>query len=188
MTLRQKIEQFTGPLPDAEWQPFEAAWQPRSLKNGQHLTDFGQVEDFFYFVLSGVQRGYFMHQGNEVCVGFTYHPDFSGSYDSYLSRQPATYALQALADSELIGIHHDDLEKFYTRYAWVERFGRLFNQQMFLRKATHEIAVMTYSAEERFKRLWAAAPHLFQLVPQKHLASYLGMTPETFSRLRAKLK
>lgn len=188
MTLRQKVEHYTGLLPQAEWLDFEAAWRPFSFKSGQHLTAFGQVEDYFYYVLSGVQRGYFMHAGNEVCVGFAYHPDFSGSYDSFLSRQPATYALQALADSELMGIHYDDLQMFYARYVWVERFGRLFNQQMFLRKATHEVAVLTYSAEERFKRLWAAAPHLFQLVPQKHLASYLGMTPETFSRLRAKLK
>ena len=70
----------------------------------------------------------------------------------------------------------------------IERFGRQFNAKILIDMAKRQLESRSFTAEEKYKRLLAQSPHILQLVPQKHLASYLGMTPETFSRLRAKIR
>ena len=72
----------------------------------------------------------------------------------------------------------------FDSHKGIERWGRIFNSKILIGMARRQIEVRAYSAEERFDRLQNDSPHIFQLVPQKYLASYLGMTPETFSRLR----
>lgn len=187
--LLEKVRKLAGlPIPQADWDVFAPAWQPFAFAEGAFITEFDQQEDYFYWVVVGVQRAYFVHDGNEVCVGFSYHPDFTGIYDAFLDRSPARYALQALAPTQLLGLHHTAYRHALDTYPWFERLIRVFMAQMFLTKSRHEVAVFTYSAEERYKRLRTAAPHLFQMVPQKHLASYLAMSPETFSRLRSKVR
>ncbi|MBX3102170.1 MAG: Crp/Fnr family transcriptional regulator [Bacteroidetes bacterium] len=186
--LRNKIEAWTGPVPNPEWEDFLTHWEPVSFEENVFITQFGQQELYFYWVIEGLQRAFFVHEGNEICIGFTYYPDFSGVYDAFLEKSPANFALQCLSASQLLRLHVDSYHRLLDRYTWVERLYRRFNEQMFLAKARHEIAVFTYSAEERYRRLLRAAPHLFQLVPQKHLASYLSMTPETFSRLRNRVR
>jgi CRP-like cAMP-binding protein len=187
--LYQKVAKLAGiSLPTEDWQLFAQQWQVFDFAEGAYITDFDQQEDYFYWVVSGVQRAFFVHDGNEVCVGFSYHPDFTGIYDAFLDRSPARYALQALSPTQLLGLHNTAYRHALDAYPWFERMIRVFMEQMFLAKARHEVAVFTYSAEERYKRLLQAAPHLFQMVPQKHLASYLAMSPETFSRLRSKVR
>ena len=72
----------------------------------------------------------------------------------------------------------------FDKYKWVERWGRILNANILIGIGRRQVEVRSYTAEERFERLFNQSPHIFQLVPQKHLASYLGMTPETFSRMR----
>lgn len=95
--------------------------------------------------------------------------------------------LQALTDCELLKISFTDLNAMFDKYKSIERWGRIFNAKILVGMARRQLEVRSYSAEERFERLCNDSPHILQMVSQKYLASYLGMTPETFSRLR-KLK
>ena len=137
-------------------------------------------------MIDGVARGYFINEGVEHVVGFSYDHSPSGSIDSFLSRKPTLFFTQALEASHVVRIHHQDLEKLYDKFKNFEKWGRLLMEKFFLMKAYHEIAVLTYSAEERYQRLMRDSPRVFQLIPLKHLASYLGMSAETLSRLRKK--
>jgi len=74
--------------------------------------------------------------------------------------------------------------EMFDIYKSVERWGRMFNANMLVGMSRRQLEVRNFSAEERYDRLFNQSPHIFQLVSQKHLASYLGMTPETFSRMR----
>jgi hypothetical protein len=74
----------------------------------------------------------------------------------------------------------------FDQYKVFERWGRLFNQSVLVGFGVFIQSILADSAEERFNRLMDQSPHIFQLVPQKHLASYLGMSAETFSRMRKK--
>lgn len=141
-----------------------------------------------YIVEEGVQRLYFEHDGDEHCLGFAYGHSWSGDYDSFLAQRPGRFQVQAVTDSVLLGIDRNDLMRLYDRIPSMDRWGRLIVEELVQGRATREIELLTLSAEERYRRLMARSPHLLQLVPQKDIASYLRMTPETFSRLRAKVR
>ena len=184
--LKKHIEKYCL-LQEGEWAYIASKWKPRDYGKGEYILKAGQVENYFYFVHRGVMRLFADKDDQEVNAGFTYNGDFSGVYDSFLAQQPADLYLQAIAPCECLRIHYDDMMELYDAYKSMERFGRLFHADMLLLMARRQIEARSYSAEERFQRLLDHSPHIFQLVPQKYLASYLGMTPETFSRLRKKL-
>ncbi len=175
-------------LTSEEWTDFYNCFQIKQFKKGDFLTREGQIERYFYFVADGVMRYFFLKEGKEVDIGFSYQYTFAGVYDSFLMQQPSRYYLQAIEDSVLLGIDFKDLNVLFDKYKNMERWGRLINQEALIGKAYREIAILSYSAEERYRRLLQQSPHCLQLIPQKYLASYLAMTPETFSRLRKRVK
>ena len=173
---------------EEEWRDFSSRWKARFIAKNDYLIKKGMIEKYFYFVNRGVLRAFHIKDGEEICIGFTYDDDFAGGYDSFLTCEPTQFYIQALVDSELYAISREDLYLMYDRYKNVERWGRLFNEKLLLGKGLREVAILSYSAEERYRRLMTQSPHCLQLIPQKYLASYLAMTPETFSRLRKKVK
>lgn len=183
--VRRTIERYV-PLSDEAWQRIAPSWKEYAFTKGASICAVGQVEDRFYIVKSGVQRLSFPHDGQDVCVGFGYDGSWSGEYASFVSRKPARFDVVAMTDSVLLGIAHGDLQRLFAELPAMERFGRLIVEELLMGRATREVEQMSLSAEERFDRLMARSPHLLQLVPQKDIASYLRMTPETFSRLRRK--
>lgn len=163
-------------------------WRERRFPKGAMITEVGQVERWFSIVSEGVQRMFIPHDGEEVCIGFSYGHSWSGVFDSFVTQRPSRFGLQAVTDTVLLSIHHDDLRDLRERVPVLERFGRLILEELVVGRATREIEQLTLSAEERYRALLERSPHLLQLVSQKDIASYLRMTPETFSRLRAKVR
>ena len=92
--------------------------------------------------------------------------------------------METISATSGLRIHHRHLKQLYDEYKVFERWGRLFNEMILMGFGVFMRSLLADSAEERFNRLMTQSPHVFQLIPQKHLASYLGMTPETFSRMR----
>ena len=183
--LRQVVYRKVNPS-EAEWDDFIKHWQPFELPKLQIITDFGEVEDYFYFVHHGVIRGYFEKGAEEFNIGFSYDGEFSGVYDSFVKRMPSWYCMETISATSGLRISHENLMYLYDKHKVFERWGRLFNEMILTGFGAYMRSLLADSAEERFNRLMDNAPHVFQLIPQKHLASYLGMTPETFSRMRKK--
>ena len=169
-----------------EWTEVLRCWQERTFTKGAVITATGQVERWFSIVKEGVQRIYFEHDGQEACIGFAYGGSWSGVFDSFVTQAPSRFVLQAVTPSVLFSIEHADLDRLYRLVPKMERFGRLMLEDVFVGRAVREVEQLTMTAQERYDRLMDRSPHLLQLVPQKDIASYLGMSAETFSRLRAR--
>jgi CRP-like cAMP-binding protein len=179
------IERYVG-LSAEERSRIASFWSEHAFSRNAFITQFGTIEQHFFIVKSGVQRMSFPHDGEDICVGFSYDGSWCGAFDSFVSRKPSRFDVRALTDSVLVGIHYEDLQRLYRELPVMERFGRLILEELIVGRTTREIEQLSMSAEERYARLAARSPHLLQLVPQKDIASYLRMTPETFSRLRAR--
>ncbi len=179
------IERYVR-LTDEDWLRVGPCWSEFAFSKGAFVSRVGHVEDRFYIVKGGVQRMSFPHDGEDICVGFSYDGSWSGAFDSFVTRKPGRFDVRAITDSVLFGISHADLYRLYDELPAMERFGRLILEELVVGRATREIEQLSLTAEERYDRLVKRSPKLLQLVPQKDIASYLRMKPETFSRLRAK--
>ncbi len=185
LLLKEKIYAKVSPS-NEEWNDFIGQWQPFNFAKNQLITDFGTIEHYFYFVSDGLIRGYFIKDGTEFNMGFSYKGDFSGEYESFVLQRPAQYAMESLTEVNGLRISHSGLMRIYDQHKVFERWGRMFNEMILTGLGLFIRSIIADTAEERFKRLMTQSPHVIQFIPQKHLASYLGMTPETFSRMRKK--
>ncbi len=184
--VRSTIQRYV-PLKEHEWERVRVCWKELLFPKGEFISRVGDVEHFFYIVRGGVQRLFFEHDGTSICLGFSYDHSWSGDYESFLQQKPGRLNVQAITDTALVGIDHADLIALYDEVPAMDRFGRLILEELLVGRATREIEQIALTAEERYRKLVQRSPHLLQLVPQKDIASYLRMTPETFSRLRAKV-
>ena len=183
--VRRTIQRYV-PLSEEEWGKVATCWQDHAFSRKASICLVGQVEERFWIVKEGVQRISFPHDGEDICVGFAYGGSWSGEYASFVTRAPARFDVVAMTDSVLTGIRHDDLQRLYREVPVMERFGRLILEEVLVGRGVREIELLSLDARERYRRLVARSPQLLQLVPQKDIASYLRMSPETFSRLRRK--
>lgn len=177
------------PLSDAELEGICADWQLIECKRKTILTAAGEKERYMYFVLEGLQRAFYLGEGNlEATIVFTYPPSFSGVADSFLTQTPSRYYLETLTASRFLRISYDQVQELCTRYPRFEKL--LFKATAFALKGALErhIELQAYSNEEKFRTLLRRSPHILQLVPQKYLASYLGMDATNFSKLLATVR
>jgi len=167
----------------------EALLQPWNVDSTLQKNDFliqpGQVEDKLFYIISGTMRIFFPHRDEEICVGFCYDTNLACAYPSFIYQQPSTYAIQALSKTSVVAIRRNDFYRILDEHPAVERAWRMLEEDALIGKIERETEMLTYTPEERYKRLMERSPHLFQIVPRKYIASYLRMTPETLSRIKA---
>lgn len=183
--LTQLFTQFVQFSPE-EVQEILHIWRhPLELQRNDYLSTPDRRDHYIYFVISGALRIYCvdMH-GEEVCLGFSYDNSITGSFPSLIRGEPAEIYVQALSQCQLVGALWEDFLALSEKIPKLERWRRTFSEATLLGRMDREIEMLTLPAEQRYERLMKRSPHLFQFVPLKYIASYLGMKPETLSRIR----
>lgn len=180
-------ETFKGvEIPEERESEFLSFWKEYTFSKKEIITGMHDIEKKLYLVKKGVQVIYLWNRGGEMVVlGFTFDGSLSGVYDSLLTRTPSKYDLLALSDSELLGINYEDYLRLFDLASGFEKWFRLFNQSILFGRHSREVELLTLNASERYRAFMKRCPDQLKEIPQKYLASYLNMKPETFSRLRA---
>lgn len=172
------------PLAAGEWNDFAAAWRPFEAKRKVILTKAGETERYLYFVLEGIQRGFYAHDdGREATIVFTYPFSFSGIADSFLIQKPSRFFLETLTASSFIRTEYRQIDQLMQRYPNFQACMFKALSHTFAGVLERQIEIQCFSAEEKFKALLKRSPHVLQMIPHKYLASYLGIDATTFSKL-----
>ena len=176
------------PLPGASLAIMEKAFQQAEFKRKEIITYEGQKEKYLYFVLEGIQRSYYIKEGKEHVIAFTYPPSFSGIPESFIAQTPSRYFLEAITESKMLRISHEKLQALMDEDREIERLMRKATELVLIGLVHRHYELLAYSIEDRFKAFASRSAHLFNLIPHKYLASYLGINATNFSKLLSKVK
>jgi len=160
----------------------------RNFDKKQLLVKAGEVEEYLNFIVRGLARMYFYKNKTEVITNIAREGEIISSSSSFLSGTPSNYYVETLEPSTFLSISRQQLEQAYKESPSIERLGRLMTTHFVLQKEEWELECMRLDTRERFLRFVGNNPELLLRVPQKYLASYLNMKPETFSRLKHLLR
>lgn len=171
-------------LPEEEWQVFQENLTIKRFHQGDTLICEGQIENRLHFLLQGATRSFFLKEGKEFTVEFQFAGDFVTAYYSFITRKPSPITIEALTDTETVYVDYNALQNFYRRFPLGERTGRLMAEYQYVKRLEREMDLLSLTAEERYKELMAKHPNLVRDLSVKHLSSYLGIQPESLSRIR----
>ncbi|MCW3463848.1 Crp/Fnr family transcriptional regulator [Chitinophaga nivalis] len=186
-TLQQQLAAFL-PAADNNWETFERILRPVNFKAGDYLASSGKVADAIYYITEGIVRVFTRHQETEISMDFAFPGMFTTSYASLITQTPAVVNLQAVTAVSGYAFYYPDLQQLYQVSHAAERTGRIIAEQQYLRKYRRELSFLQHSAQERYMQLLEEYPAVVQHIPIKQIASYLGIKPESLSRIRKNLR
>lgn len=181
--LRKSVDAI-HPLTQEAWSEFLPRWSEFSVKRKETITASGEVEQYLYFVLDGVQRiFYFDDQDREATIVLTYATSFGGVLDSLMLKKPSAFYYESLTPSRFLRAHTADVHAMITKHACIAEMVQLGITNSFSGLLERMVELQCFSSEDKFRKLLKRSPHILTLVPHKYLANYLGIDPTNFSKL-----
>lgn len=182
-TLKSKV-----PFSEDELAIIKAHLTPKKLRKKQYLLQEGDVCKFITFVEKGALRSYTIDEkGVERIIQFALEGWTISDLYSFLTAEPATYNIDALEDSELVLISKSAHEELLNTLPKYETWIRIQITGAYIAMQRRLTSIISLSLEERYASFTALYPNIVQRVPQHMIASYMGLTPETLSRVRKKM-
>jgi CRP-like cAMP-binding protein len=184
--LHHTISQYVQ-LNDKERQIFESAFTYREVPKNFTLVDEGQIPREVYFINKGLLRLYYPNDGEFITAFIFREHLFAASYDSFLQSIPATQCLDTLEDAELLVLTKDKLDELYTTVPKINVMTRRIAEERFINAQRILSSFLLDSHEERYRKFAEQNGDLFLRVPHHIIASYLGITPVSLSRIRKRI-
>lgn len=174
-------------LSNSEQALVDELFRPQVLRPGDYWLREGEICRYVAFIEEGLLRYTVNHDGEELTYSFGKENDFASSYESFLDQSAATCAIQAIEPTLLRCASYDDLQRFYRNVREGERFGRLVIEQVFLQTIKQLTGLYTNTPEDRYRHFSHYFRDIQQRVPQYYVASYVGVKPQSLSRIRRRL-
>ncbi|WP_264433978.1 Crp/Fnr family transcriptional regulator [Flavobacterium agricola] len=160
----------------------------KSLKKKQLVLQEGGISDSISFVATGLLRSYTMNEkGNEHISLFAWEGWWISNFNSFICGGEAKLNIDAIEDSTLLQLTRENYEKMLEAIPAMEKYFRILYQNSLTTKDTRLISANTHTAEEKYIHFLESYPNLIKRLPQNLIASYLGITPETISRIKKKI-
>ncbi|MCE7067128.1 Crp/Fnr family transcriptional regulator [Dyadobacter sp. CY326] len=184
--LLKTIQQYV-PVSSNDEGIIRALFREQKLKKGEHLLAAGQICKNIFFIEKGLVRYYATFEGEERTSYFNKEGEFVCDYSSFLPQQPSQTNIQALEDSTIYTISKTNMELFYEQVKHGERFGRLAIGEVFVSAINQIRSFYIDSPEVRYQTFLDKFPDIGQRIQQYHIASYVGIKPQSLSRIRKRL-
>jgi CRP-like cAMP-binding protein len=182
------LNKFLELTPDEFAQYIQPFIVLRRFEGKAIVSAIDAVENYFNFLLKGLARTYYLKEGHEIVVQIATPGHIIHAQESFHSRQPSRFCVETIEPSLLASITYDDLETIYASSNKMQHLGRLVATHSMLLKDKLQLQAATLTPRERFLQFMERYPTLLQRVPQKYVASYLNIKPETFSRFKHLLR
>ena len=185
--LLQSIEEKIS-ISKEEFDFCKTLFIPKKLRKKQYLLQEGDVCRYTAFVEKGMLRTFTVDEkGNEPILQFSMEGWWIADLYSFLTEEPSIYNIEALEECELLLITKENWEVLLAKVPAFERYFRLLIQNNLIATQRRLMSSLSESAEEKYTKLINNFPGCIQRVPQHMIASYLGITPETLSRIRSQI-
>jgi len=159
----------------------------KNFKKNETILKSGKVCKEFLFIQNGVIVHFTNNGDNDSVIYFSSENEFVCDFESFIDNKPSKKSFVAIEDSIIYSITFEKLQLFYKNVNEGERFGRLLMESVFCETINHIISAFTESADQRYLTFVEKFSHIQQRVPQYHVASFIGVTPQSLSRIRRKL-
>jgi CRP-like cAMP-binding protein len=176
-------------LKDDEWEAFEPFIVLKSYKKRENYVSEGQICHEVGFILRGAFRQYCIIEGEEKTTFFYFENQFVTNYESFVSQSPSNVTIEAMEDVQILTFNKETLDRLYRLYPAFETFGRLIAEQVYI-CAMHRLnTFLLNTPEQRYLHFLKSddSKLILERVPQHYIASYLGITPVSLSRIRNRI-
>lgn len=154
-------------------------------KKGSELQPIGHTCKTIYFINKGLARIYYLNDGIDITESFAFENNIIARVESLFTGKPSRKAIQILEDAEIVAINANLLFKLYDSFPEIERLFRKIFEVAYVDTVNRIEGMQFHSAEERYNALLNEAPNVLMRVPLKYVASYLGITQVSLSRIRS---
>ena len=186
-SILQNIAKHVSLTPEEETL-FLYKTETKQFKAKSILLSAGEIANCTYFVNSGILRSFNINDNIiEHVLHFACEGWWIGDMYSYISEKPGNLFIEVLEDSEVVIITKENQQQLYQEIPKLERFFRILAENSLVSHQERLMDNLSLTAEERFEKFCSKYPTLIQKVPQKHIASYIGVTPEFFSKMKSRL-
>ena len=167
-----------------EWEHLESKFSHKKFKKNEYLLEAGSEPRFMNIILSGLTRSFYIdHNGKEFNKIFFSQGDIASAYVEMLSKQPSRLSIQALEETDVLQVDYQHVQQLYDRDPAWNIIGRKIAENFFVIKEKREYEFLLLDAENRYKNFLEDYKDLKSRIPQYHVASYLGITSVSLSRL-----
>lgn len=162
-------------------------FRTKTYKKGAFFLREGEVCRQVGYITKGIFRFYINEDGEEKTYGFSKENEFTSNYESFVPQSPSNQIIQALEDSEVWVISYAGLKEFYDKVRGGERFGRTVIEHVFVQTLKDRNSFYTDSPQSRYEKFIKEYPDLQQRLPQYYIASFVGVKPQSLSRIRKRI-
>ena len=186
-SIIQNITKHVSLTPE-EQDLFLSKIETKKVKAKTILLNAGELSKETYFVNSGILRSFNINDNIiEHVLHFACEGWWIGDMYSYISEKPGNLFIEVLEDAEIVMLSKENHQELYQKIPKLERFFRILAENSLVAHQERLMDNLSLTAEERFEKFCSKYPTLIQKIPQKHIASYIGVTPEFFSKMKSRL-
>ncbi len=200
--MNESLEQFKNyidslsPIPDAEWDRVSTLCSIKNYAKNEIIFAQGEISDSVMFLCDGLARSYLIDtEGRDFTWSIHYNAPESNiknlfivDYASFVRSEPSELTFESLEDTTVVAIKATDANSLYSDSHYWANLGRIISEAAYYSTHHRTLSLLTKSAKERYMALMSESPSFLDIVPQYYVASYLGITPQSLSRIKKEIE